>query len=116
MPLKIYYLDDETELLDIFLDAFSMEGIEISIFSVPELAIKAMKSCPPDLLFIDYRLPNTNGDVIALELDPNIPKVLITGELQPSYKANYRAIFTKPYRLSEVREFIQQIKTSFLGK
>ena len=44
--------------------------------------VKALKSCLPDIILVDYKLPNFDGGqaiVIAKELCPDIPVVVVTG-------------------------------------
>ncbi len=108
MPLKIYFIDDEPDLLELFVDYFSSPQVEIFTFTDPEIAMAHIMKTAPDLLFLDYRLPNTTGDEIALSLDPSIPKILISGEIHVELKAKYEAIFNKPIPLKNVEDLIQK--------
>jgi DNA-binding response OmpR family regulator len=108
MPLKIYYVDDEPALLEMFVDTFSSPDLEITVFEDPKKAIAAIKASPPDLLFLDFRLPNTTGDKLALSIDPNIPKALISGDLSIKCEAKFDAYFEKPYKSSDVEAFIRK--------
>jgi len=106
MPLKIYYVDDEPDLLELFCDIFSSPKVEITTFSNPDEALRTIKQNPPDLLILDHRLPQITGEQLALQVDPSIPKALITGEvnLQPSVR--FEAVFEKPFSIDAVRAFI----------
>jgi DNA-binding NtrC family response regulator len=106
MPLKIFYLDDETDLLEMFSDTFSSADRVITTFSDPKTAIEAIRQTPPDILFIDYRLPNYTGDQVAQMIDPKISKVLITGDMQVKCNYNFLAIFEKPYSASKIEEIL----------
>lgn len=106
MPFKIYYIDDEKELLDIFVDTMNFPEATITTFEDPIRAIAHISKFPPDLLFIDYRLTITTGDQIAIGLDPSISKVLITGELDLKTKYNFDKVFLKPIDYSEVETYI----------
>lgn len=106
MSLVVYYLDDEVDLLDVFSEIYASQGIQITTFSHPEKAIKAIGSFPPDLLLLDNRLPGTTGDMIAQKLDPNIPKALISGDLTLEPKANFVKVFSKPFNSKEMSEFL----------
>jgi DNA-binding NtrC family response regulator len=110
MPLKIYYLDDENDLLEMFSDTFSSANRSISTFSDPNTAMEAVRQNPPDILFIDYRLPNYTGDQIAQELDPKLPKVLITGDMQVNSKYKFLAVFEKPYRTSQIEDLLDKLE------
>jgi CheY-like chemotaxis protein len=56
MPLKVYYLDDEPELCENFADCFSSECVEVFTFTDAIKAIEFIRSQPPDILFVDFRL------------------------------------------------------------
>lgn len=116
MPLSIVYLDDELDLLIMFTELFSSSDFVIKTFQKPEEAIHEINVKPPDLVIFDYRLPNTTGDKIALSINPDIPKVLISGDLSIEYKADYLKIFRKPYSDIEMREFLIQFKNSLEEK
>ena len=108
MRLKIYYLDDEDDLLEVFADTFSNADNTITTFSDPALALEAIRSSPPDLLFIDYRLPNTTGDEFAQKIDASIPKILMTGDTHLTLESKFETVLEKPYSVSEVRKWIAQ--------
>lgn len=101
--IKVYYLDDEPELCEMFSDIFSSDAIKVTTFSNPQVAIETIKKSPPDMFFVDYRLPSTNGDKIALQLDPSIPKFLITGDISVATTYKFNRIFSKPYREEDIR-------------
>lgn len=107
MPLKIVYLDDEPDLCQIFEDGFgTMSGVEIQTFVDPEIALTAIEANLPDLIFVDYRLPKTNGVAVARRISPQVPIVLITGDLTMDLQAPSIRIFTKPYDFEEMKAFI----------
>ncbi len=112
MSLRIVYLDDEPMLCEIFVDLFSSIDIEIKTFTDSDLARQFITDHSPDLIFIDYRLPGTNGDEVAQLLPSEIPKFLITGEAAVDTKYRFKRIFKKPYEeqliLSSIHEYLQQ--------
>lgn len=107
MSLKVYYLDDEKDLLEMFSDTFSTPDIQITNFSEPALFMKAVKASPPDIIFLDFRLPGCTGDEIAQQIDPNIPKVLITGDTEVRPKASFLAVLGKPYRSQSIEDILR---------
>ena len=106
MPFKIAYIDDEAELCDLFKQAFESEQIIIKTYTQAEEAINEIQKSPPDLIFLDYRLPNTTGDAVALRLGFAIPIVLVTGDLTVLPKASFMKIFKKPFKYQEMQDFI----------
>ncbi len=112
MPLKIFYLDDEAELCEFFEEFFSTNELIITTFTDPELAILAIKNNPPDLFFVDYRLPGTDGDKVAQRIGPDIPMILISGELSPVTVHQFLMVIPKPYK----NEVILKLLNHFLNK
>lgn len=110
MPFTVFYLDDEQELCEIFSDFFSSDTVQIETFSEASSLLEATRLSPPDLFFIDYRLPEQNGDEVAKALPQSIPKVLVTGEIKAHYTYNFIAVLSKPYDYKLVQEIIDRYK------
>ena len=108
MSLKVYYLDDEVDLAETFLDLFETPNIRITTFSEVDAAIQHINADPPDLFFVDYRLPRTTGDEIAKLLDPNIPKILVTGDLARKTEYKFTAVFHKPFDTAGIESFLEE--------
>jgi len=107
MLLKIIYIDDEPDLCEVFEDNFATDEIEVSAYSDVSLGLSSIQSDTPDLLFLDYRLPNTTGDELAKQVSSNIPKALITGDLDVKLNSSFVRIFSKPFNFAEMERFIQ---------
>lgn len=107
MSFKIYYVDDEPELLEIFIECFASPELSISTFTDPYYAAGIIRSSPPDLLILDYRMPEMTGDELAQAVSPLIPKIMITGDLELIPKSKFIKIFRKPYNLLELKALIE---------
>ncbi len=110
MSFEIYYLDDEVDLLEIFSDTFSSEDVKIKTFSDPSLFILEVNKNNPDLVFMDFRLPHITGDEIALKLNKEIPKAIISGDLNLALKSDIEDVFEKPYDVKKICDFINKLK------
>ncbi len=108
MLLKVWYVDDEFDLCEVFSDFFSSAEVEVKTFVSHLAALQEAKINPPDLLFLDYRLKGATGDWVAQQMDPAIPKYLVTGEASPPCKYPYLKVIYKPYRRQDLDEIIQQ--------
>lgn len=111
MSLKVYYLDDEVDLCDNFMDSFSSDTISIQTFSDPTKLIEATKKSPPDMFFLDYRLPSITGDQVALMLPPQIPKFLVTGDITVETNYQFKQIFPKPYKEEAIFKAIEEFRS-----
>lgn len=110
MPsLKVYYLDDEPDLLELFHDTFSCARIEVQTFQDPRALKSAIDVSRPDVIFLDFRLPHTNGDLIAQGLDPSIRKVLITGDASVKPITVFERVFEKPYSIRMIGDYLDSL-------
>lgn len=109
MALKVYYLDDETELLELVQDILSGPELEICTFATVESLLEAVKEAEPDLFVLDYRIPGTTGVEVAQLLPACIPKVLMTGELEVPENNHFVACFAKPFAVEELQSYISEL-------
>ncbi len=116
MPLIVVYLDDEPDIGDMFKDNFGSADVLIHVYAKPQVAITAISRLNPDLVFLDYRLPNTNGDIVASQLPARIPKVLITGDLAVDLQSHFIKVFYKPFDFEEMDRFIKDFARKKLPK
>jgi DNA-binding NtrC family response regulator len=107
MPLKVILIDDEPTMCWLFRTLYSSATIHIDAYSDVALGMEAINLHKPDLVILDYRLPHTNGDQLAATLDPELPKVLISGDLSVEVKSHFVRQFAKPFNLDEMRNFLQ---------
>lgn len=110
MPLNITYLDDEPDICEIFAENFSTSDVKIKTFTDPEEAIQDIAAHPPDLVFLDFRLPNTNGDEVAKRLKTGLPKVLITADMDIHTTTKFIKKFGKPFQWSDIEAFIRNFQ------
>lgn len=103
----MYYLDDEIELCNVFKEFISTDEIDVTTFTDGQAAIEACLKHKPDIIFIDYRLSNSTGNLIAEQLDRDIEKILVTGELDlPEYTV-FSQVIAKPYSLTALSKLIE---------
>ncbi len=107
MPLKVFYLDDEPDLTEIFCDLFSSDQIQVFPFTTVDEFLAEVRINPPDVVLLDYRLPNTTGDKVAQLLDPAIPKALITGEISVKPNPSFVTILAKPFDMDLISKFLR---------
>ncbi len=108
MPLNVFYLDDEPDLLESFKDSFETNCVKVTTFQKPEDCLSAIQKKSPDLLFLDFRLPGSTGDELAREISDSIPKVLVTGDLSVETKAHFVAVVHKPFNHGLVESIIDR--------
>lgn len=81
--LRILYLDDEAPCLDIFRQMFGRDHEVRTALTVGE-ARRALAEGSFDIVFSDYRMPETNGSDFLQEVaaaQPDSYRVMLTGAL-----------------------------------
>lgn len=71
--MKIFYIDDEKILLDVFSETIRSWGHEVDTFSCPKEALAKLEEQEAnyDIALVDYAMPNTNGVDFIRELQQN---------------------------------------------
>jgi len=109
MKKLVYFLDDEVFLSEIFQEYFETEDVDVMVFNHPKEAIEACLSNPPDIMLIDYRLPEMIGLEVAEIIDDKIIKILMTGELAPPANDLFKLTINKPYKLESLKSIILDV-------
>ncbi len=112
MPLKVLFIDDEVDICEIYRDYFSSPEIEVIVFSDPKKGLDFYRAQAVDVVFLDYRMPGTTGDLLASAMGGQIPKYLITGEINLETTYPFVSILSKPVELEQVSEILKQLLLS----
>lgn len=107
--IDIYYLDDEPALCLIFEEAFSNDDVTITSFTSAPEAIAACESKPPKAIFIDMRLKDTTGDLVAAEISDSILKYLVTGDLANTSDYEFEEVISKPFDMAKIRLLLDEL-------
>ena len=106
MSIKVMFLDDEPDICEIYKDFLTTSDIEVYVFSDPKEAITYAHQYPLDLIFLDYRMPGTNGDKVAQQMPKERRIFLITGEINIDTAYPFEKILSKPVNLDELQKMI----------
>ena len=110
MGIKVFYVDDEAGICELFEELFSNDEVTVVTFTDPFLALEAILQSPPDILFTDYRMTGLNGVELAKRTDPMLKKILISGENNVVTDFKFDAVLTKPMNTTLIREIIAKAK------
>lgn len=106
----VFYLDDEPDLCENLSDILTSPEVTVETFQDVAALLNRCKITKPDLVFLDYRLPGVTGDDVAQKLDPAIPKVLITGDIQVKTMYPFFTILAKPTHSRDLFAVLEQVK------
>jgi len=115
---KILLVDDDRDFVNLFTSIIESEGYVVEVAFSGQQALDKFKKSAFDLLILDIKLPDMNGDKVAKKVrdkDKNIVIIIITGfpELQDSITAldiGIHDILLKPISSSEI---LRSIKEAF---
>lgn len=82
-------------------------GHEVEEANCGRDAVAAVLAAPPDLVLLDYVMPDLSGAEVIEELQQHpecadVPIVMATGELEPEECPGVLQVLSKPYKLEEL--------------
>ena len=121
---KIFVVDDAVELAMLVKSLLHEENHDVTVFTDPDEAWKALKAGPPELIMLDVMMPKMDGYTFCTKLleDPqlsSIPVVVLTAKAntRDAFKllTNVVSFLEKPYKkvvLTHMVERALQKKTA----
>ncbi len=110
MTFKIIYLDDESDICEDFALIMESDSIQVLTFTSPLELLQKIDSINPDLIVSDYRMPDLTGVELARKLSPQLPKILLTGELSLKDTSDFIKVFQKPCDFKVLRSFLYELE------
>ena len=109
---RILVVDDEKQIRDLYSQAFTRAGYEVTTAESAEDALEIFKKEQFWVLFLDLNLPGMNGVDLCREIRKQYPMAIayaVTGyaslfELSDCRDAGFEDYFTKPASLSDLLE------------
>jgi CheY-like chemotaxis protein len=111
--LKVFAVDDSKMILNIYRSVLHHLGCEPMLFEFPALAIEAVRTTKPDLIFTDLNMPNVSGieltkAVRRLYGKEELPIVMVTTQNEcqdneAAYKAGVNEILHKPFNEQDLQ-------------
>lgn len=112
MKAKIFLVEDEPSIITLVEYNLAKEGFKVSVSSNGEEALKEIKSEEPDLILLDWMLPNLSGIEICKLLKKDskfkhLPIIMLTAKGQEQDKVSALNVgaddyITKPFGIKEL--------------
>ena len=121
--VKVLVVDDDPEIVELFVDVLERDGrFEVETANSGYTAGIKTHQFKPDLIILDYMLPDVNGNVVCKTLreDPqfeNTKIVIVSGvvnpdEIQDLMKSGADEFVKKPFNIERLIERIGQLVTA----
>ncbi len=112
---RILVADDEPRIVEVCVQMLSELGYQVRGVNSGQEAIASLEAEPFDLLVVDIRMPDVDGLMVlrrALEVDPNITTVFITGyatmgRVIEALNSGARGLLLKPFGIDQLHEAIE---------
>ena len=117
---KILVVDDDPEIVELFVDVLERDGrFEVKTAATGYDAGIATQEFMPDLIILDYMLPDVNGNVVCqtIRKNPNFEHmkiIIVSGvvnqdEINDLLKAGADEFVKKPFNIEKIIERIGQL-------
>lgn len=63
--IKLYYIEDDSNIADIVKEYLGQKGYEVSIFPMVAEAKYALENYVPDIILVDWNMPDGSGDIFC---------------------------------------------------
>jgi signal transduction histidine kinase len=112
---RILVADDEPRIVEVCVQMLSELGYQVKGVHSGQEAIASLEAEPFDLLVVDIRMPDVDGLMVlrrALEVDPNITTVFITGyatmgRVIEALNSGARGLLLKPFGIDQLHGSIE---------
>lgn len=114
---QIFIIDDDTAIRDILTSILEGEQYGTQAFPSGRMALKQVEEVKPDLILLDYYLPDESAESIIeefrMKLGSDLPILLMSAHLQALEAAKRLALkdfLAKPFQLETI---LQAVRRSF---
>ncbi|HOK94975.1 MAG TPA: response regulator [Anaerohalosphaeraceae bacterium] len=118
--VKVLIVDDDTEIVELMVDVLSRDGrFEIRTASSGYDAGMQTQQFMPDVIILDYMLPDVNGNIVCqtIKRNPdfeNIKIIIVSGvvnqdEIQALLNAGAAEFLKKPFNIAELVDKILSV-------
>lgn len=116
MVNKVLVVDDDTDICGLVSIALKGKGLDVRTAETGNTGISVFQEFHPDIVLLDHRLPDMNGNDVARKLKetPEGKAVMIitmTGTDIPGEDLDmtlYSGALKKPFKLSDMVQYVEQ--------
>jgi len=121
----ILVIDDDPEVLEVATELLSSSGYRVLVASTGQDALAMMQAIRPDLILLDYHMPDMNGLAVieqlrADEATRRIPVIALTAGTAADANRMSRAgtvgVILKPFGPREFLRFIAEVLNATVGR
>ena len=117
---RILIVDDDVTLRQLLRLTLPAEDYRLLEAADGQEALELVERTAPDLVLLDWRMPNRSGEEVLAELKafhPDVPIVVLTSEIQPRHRMVAESLgadvfLTKPFSPLQLLETVERLLDS----
>lgn len=107
MKKKVFIVDDDSELLEVFKDILSEENVEVFTYDNHLNAVAEAKKENPDILLLDAQLSGVSGLDVVHQFDPKLRKILCSGSNFKNVPKGFHGVLGKPFSIEDFEKLVK---------
>ena len=107
MKKKVFMVDDNPELLELFKEILESEDVEVFTYENHLQAVADAKKENPDILLLDAQLNGVSGLDVVHQFDPQLKKILCSGSYFKNVPEGFNGVLVKPFSIEEFKTIIK---------
>ena len=116
-PRRIMIVDDDESVRSLLRMTLAEDEYEIDEATDGEQALRLLERAVPDLVLLDWEMPERHGSLVLDELKrrhPQLPVIVLTAEIAEHHRSlaealNVDVFLTKPFSPLELLETIERL-------
>jgi len=116
-PRRIMIVDDDESVRSLLRMTLAEDEYEIDEATDGEQALRLLERAVPDLVLLDWKMPERHGSLVLDELKrryPQLPVIVLTAEIAEHHRSlaealNVDVFLTKPFSPLELLETIERL-------
>ncbi len=109
---KIVYIDDDQDMLSLIKAVLEQDpDVEVKTFISPSQALMDIKHTPPDMVILDYQIPEMHGTEVMAQIQQmnlNVPIIFFTAQSAPEEIDKIKAlgankVIVKPIDINQLQ-------------
>lgn len=108
----VLIVDDEQYICWLVEETLAPLGYMVRTATNREKALSLIRQEPPGLILLDLKLPQVSGTALLEEirhLAPEVPVVLMTGEVEAAENLPVAGRLAKPFNLQDLRRLVETL-------
>jgi len=120
--MKILVADDEENIRNFLRSLLTSRGHAVVFANCGNTALRAISTEKPDLVFLDYQMPNTNGVEVIEELTKIKKRIMIVimsgydvSDLESEFEKhrNVCGFLPKPFELEDLQMCLDDVQQAY---